>query len=383
MSQSSKLKIALVANTSWSIYNFRVGLIRAFMTRGYDVHVIAPRDGYSDKLIAEGVHFQPLPIDNYSTNPLRDLRSLYFLYRVYRQEQFTMVFHYTIKPIIYGSIAASWAGIRSIAITTGLGKMFRFESRITQAVISALYKYAANCAEQMWFLNGSDRDRMTAAGIVLSDKTMILSSEGINTDKYRPSRKEKRTSMFRFLFAGRLLREKGVYDYVAAAREIRKSYKHARFELLGFLDDRNPDSVSLADIEAWQQEGLINYLGSTEDVRPYIDRVDCVVLPSYYQEGISRILLEAASMATPVITSDQPGCAQVIEDGRSGIVVRERDHDGLVTAMSHLLALSQGDLIRWGEHGRAYVKQRYNEDIVIKRYIEVLDQPTKMIITYN
>jgi len=377
MSNLKPKKIALVGNTSWGIFNFRLGLIRTLLRQDCEVYVIAPRDSYSDKLIAEGVYYHHLPLDNFSTNPLKDIKVSFALFRIYKKEKFDCIFHYTIKPIIYGSIVARLANCRSIAVTTGLGKMFRFDSVITQALISNLYRLAASCASQVWFLNEADQRRMIAAKIVKKDKAFLLSSEGINTEKFRPSRKEKKGNVFRFLFAGRLLREKGVYDYVAAAQLIKRKYKDVRFELLGFIDPHNPDSVSLTDIESWQRDGVINYLGSTEDVRPYIDRVDCVVLPSFYQEGISRILLEAASMATPMITSDQPGCAEVVIQDRTGIVVPAHDLMRLEAAMTKLLKMDPEDLDIWGEIARKYVKSKYEEKIIIQQYLDVIEISSK------
>lgn len=356
------------------MYNFRIGVIRSMLTHGYEVYVLAPRDAYTEKIIATGAHFLPIPLDNYSTNPWSDTKLCYHLWRLYREHRFDTIFHYTIKPNIFGSIAAYMARVpHRIAITTGLGRMFRFDSQVTNGIVTRLYRLAARCADEVWFLNESDRDKFVKEAIAPQYKCQLLPSEGVNTSKYRPLREPKKTKITRLLYAGRLLGEKGIYQFVEAARIIRQRHKHVRFEILGYVNEDNRDSVTLDELMTWQREGIIKYLGSTEDVRPYIDRSVAVVLPSFYQEGISRILLEAISMATPVITTDQVGCREVVIDGHNGFLCTPKSTPALVEAIERLLSLSWERRMAMGQRGRAMAKDEYSEERIIRHYLRALD----------
>ena len=365
---TGKLKIAFVSNTSWSIYNFRIDVIRYLMSKGQEVYVIAPWDNYSSKLIAEGIHFIPIKLDNYGINPLQDLRYAWSLFRLYRQYSFHKVYHYTIKPNIYGAISGYLARIPlSIIVVTGLGKMFLFKSRLSNLVSKWLYTLAASFADEVWFLNDHDQFKFIQAGILKRSTFRILPSEGINTQRFRPKAK-KESGIIRFLFAGRLIRPKGIYQYISAAEAIKKAYPNTRFEVLGFIDENNPESIHYNELIHWQNKGVINYLGSTEDVRPYLQRADCLVFPSYYQEGLSRILLEAASMATPIITSQQPGCQEVVVDRISGYLCKDSDVQVLIEKIEKILSISHSDRVVMGQRGRAHIKSKYDIELVKSYY---------------
>jgi len=348
-------------------------VIKSFLNAGHTVYAIAPRDAYTEKLLANKVKFINIPLNNYSTNPLKDLRLLVELIRIYRKHKFDKVFHYTIKPNIYGSLAASITGLSSISITTGLGKTFSFKNWIVQKGILQLYKISLAKVDEVWTLNQSNYNTLIEAGLTTKEKSYLLPSEGINTQKFRPSQKNRDGKIFRFLFAGRLLRDKGIYDYVQAARIIKRYHSNVKLEILGFLDSNNANAVQLEELSQWQDEGIINYLGSTEDVRPYIDRADCIVLPSYYQEGISRILLEAASMATPIITTDHVGCRDVVINDHNGYLIPPHDITNLTQRMGYLLQLPSSKLKSLGTNGRDLVKNQYDERMIINIYQQVIN----------
>ncbi len=361
-------KIAFVSNTSWSVYNFRIDIIRYLMSQGQDVYVIAPWDNYSSKLIAEGIHFIPIKLDNYRINPLQDFRYAWSLFRLYRRHGFDRVYHYTIKPNIYGAISSYIARIpRSVIVVTGLGKMFLFKSQLSNTLSKWLYTMASVCADEVWFLNNHDQSKFLLAGILKGTRSHILPSEGINTQKFRPKTK-KESGIIRFLFAGRLIRPKGIYQFISAAEAIKKKYPNTRFEVLGFIDENNPESIHYNELIHWQNKGVINYLGSTEDVRPYLQRADCLVFPSYYQEGLSRILLEAASMATPIITSEQAGCQEVVLDRISGYICKKPGVSELIKRLEELLSISFADRVVMGEQGRAHIKAKYDIELIKSYY---------------
>ena len=366
------LHIALVSNTSWSIYNFRVGLVRALIAAGHHVYAIAPRDDYSDKLTAAGASYISLNLSAHSTGPHSDIKTFLQLFSIYRKFKFDQVIHYTIKINIYGSMAAKLCRINSIAIVTGLGRTFQFQG-FTQKIVTSLYRIAAICSDELWFLNEENRDQFVSKGIVRKKKTFILPSEGVNTSRFRgvPLSQKKHKS-YRILFAGRLLKDKGIFEFVTAAKAILREHKFVKFEIVGFVNPKNPMSVSLDLMEEWQREGWINYLGSHEDIRPFINRSDCIVFPSYYQEGISRILLEAASMSRPIITTDQTGCREVVDHNKNGFLVPPKAITPLVDAISRIIHTPIEDLELMGAMGRDKVKHQFDERQVIGIYFQKL-----------
>ena len=325
--------------------------------------------------MAEGAHYIELGLNNYSTNPFSDLKLLFQFFRLNRKYQFDHIFHYTIKPNVYGSIAAKLAGIdHHLAITTGLGRMFRFEHWFTQYISVGLYKMAAWCTDEVWFLNQNDQDVFVKMGIAPLEKCKVIPSEGIDTQKFRSIKKYKESPITRFLFAGRLLKEKGIEEYVEAAKIIKERYAKVRFEVLGYLDERNSDSIKGEQIKKWQQEGIIKYLGSTEDVRPYLDRADCVIFPSYYQEGISRILMESASMFTPTITTDNVGCSDIVVHNWNGFLCEQKSIDSLVDRIQEFLALNYKERFIMGNRSRELIKKKFSEEQIIGIYHQCVEQ---------
>lgn len=336
------------------------------------VYAIAPRDDYSDKLTAAGVTYIDLPMQAHSTSPLEDMKMFFRLYQIYRAHRFDMILHYTIKMNIYGAIAAKANRLISISIITGLGRTFQF-SNLIQKLINRLYRVSASCAQELWFLNTEDEQRFIDERIVKSEKTFVLPSEGVNLSRFIGSAlKDKTSGVTRFLFAGRLLKDKGILEFVEAAKRIIQLEKKVKFEVVGFVNPNNSMSVTLSELEEWQKQGWINYLGSHEDIRPYINRADCIVFPSYYQEGVSRILLEACSMSRPVITTDQVGCRDVVEDNVNGLLTTPRSVDSTVRAIFDFLNLSHNERLAMGQKGRQKVKESFDENHIIDIYFEKL-----------
>jgi glycosyltransferase involved in cell wall biosynthesis len=361
--------IALVSNTSWSIFNFRIGLARALKQYGFRVVIVAPRDNFSAKLVAEGFQYINIKLSNYGSNPLNDIRLIRDLARVYKREKIDFIFHYTIKPNIYGTIAAHLCGIPSIAITTGLGHLFNFKNKMVSYFALQLYRIAGKLCKEMWFLNNSDLQKFLEKGIVKKEKTFILPGEGINTNWFSPKRDKKFSHLLRFLFVGRLIWDKGVKQYVDAARIIKNKYPRIRFEMLGFVDDINPNSVPFEQINSWQEEKIIRYLGETTDVKPYLEKTSCLVFPSHYREGMSRILLEAAAMETPIITTDNVGCRDIVKDNFNGFLVPTKNVSALVEKIEEFINLPDEDKLLMGKMGRIRVKRKFEENKIIEIYL--------------
>ncbi|WP_235299307.1 glycosyltransferase family 4 protein [Portibacter marinus] len=368
----NKRKIILVSNTSWSLYNFRLGLIRALTRKGFDITVVAPRDRFTSKLISEGITYREIFIKNYSINPIDDLKIIFQLSKIYRTIRPQLIFHYTIKPNIYGSIAAFWHRIPSISITTGLGHLFEFKNFMIRWITVFLYRFAAYVSKELWFLNENDRDVFVYKRIVRSKKARVLKSEGINTEWFSPKKNKSFQGVQRFLFAGRLIWDKGIREFVEAAKIVRSRHPRTRFEMIGFIDSSNPKAVSYDEIAEWQKQKIIRYLGETSDIRPVLQRASCLVFPSFYREGISRILMEAAAMETPIITTDNVGCRDLVDDGVNGFITKPKSVEDLVHKIELFLALSEEDKIVMGKLGRKKMIRQYDESLIINEYMEVI-----------
>lgn len=367
-----KIKILFSANTAWSMLNFRKGLIQHLLTQGYQIIILAPHDAFSEKLAVLGCTVIDLPMSAKGVNPLKDIQLTYFLFGIYRSLQPDFIIHYTIKPNIYGSLAAHMAGIPSIAITTGLGYTF-VNNNLVSRIARRLYKFSFRFPKEIWFLNEDDRQTFLNYGLVAREKAVLLHGEGVDLQHFTPRLQLQTDENFRFLLIARMLWDKGVGEYVEAARIVQASYPNAVFQLLGACGVPNPSVISREQIAKWELEGLVEYLGTTDDVRPFIAQADCVVLPSY-REGIPRTMIESAAMAKPLIVSDAPGCRDVVRDGITGYICAVKDADALARCCLHLLEQPPLKREQMGYSGRAFMAEVFDEQKVISQYIATLQQ---------
>ena len=368
------LSICLVCNTSFAIYTYRQGLIRTLLANGAAVIVIAPRDRTTALLEQMGCRFVELFVASKGTNPGDDLRTLAALYRHYRAIRPDIVFHYTIKPNIYGTVAAWLARVPSIAVTTGLGYVFIQKSRAA-VVAKVLYRFAFRFPREIWFLNRDDQTAFAESRLLAHpERARLLNGEGVDLSHfaYTPPRE---TQNFTFVLIGRLLWDKGVGEYVEAARILHKQHPAARFQLLGPAGVDNPSAVTLDAVRAWEREGLVEYLGEAHDVREHIANADCVVLPSY-REGVPRTLMEASAMGRPIVATDVPGCREVVADGITGFLCEAKSAASLADKLQAMMALTPDERRAMGERGRAKVAAEFDETAVIARYLETLRELT-------
>lgn len=366
----SALRIVLVCNTAWAIYTYRQGLIRMLVASGVDVIVLAPRDRTFEPLAEMGCRCIDLPVASKGTNPRDDLRTLIALYRHYRALRPSVVFHYTIKPNIYGSIAAKLAGVASVAVTTGLGYVFIQQSRAAQ-VAKKLYRFAFRFPREVWFLNRDDLAAFTDQNLLVHpERARLLHGEGVDLDQFAPAPLPQRNEII-FILIGRLLWDKGVGEYVEAARQLRTRYPHARFRLLGPVGVDNPSAISRDEVAAWEREGVIEYAGEAHDVRPFIADADCVVLPSY-REGVPRTLMEAAAMSRPAVATDVPGCREVVADGVNGLLCDVKSATSLADAMAKMLDMGGAARREMGKRGRQKVAEEFDERNVVERYKDLI-----------
>ncbi|HSB92952.1 MAG TPA: glycosyltransferase family 4 protein, partial [Flavitalea sp.] len=294
--------IALVSNSAWSVYNFRLDIIKSLQHDGFNVLVIAPADDYSRRLEEAGCLVHAISFNNRTLNPLSDLGFYFRLRSAYKRYKPDCIFHYVAKPNIYGSVAAASLNIPSVAIITGLG--YAFDRRnLLNRLIRLLYRFSLTKSTETWFLNKEDARIFLQAKLVNVEKVKVLPGEGVNTSYFGMVRRKSPHAKFRFLMSTRLLKSKGVALFADAARILRKRNYDFECRLIGFFETHHPDSVIAGDLQKWEDEGLLAYGGFASDVRPELAQADCMVFPSYYNEGVPRCLMEASSMGLPVITS--------------------------------------------------------------------------------
>jgi glycosyltransferase involved in cell wall biosynthesis len=364
-------KILISSRCAWDLINYRSGQIQAIRNCGQEVICAAAADGYEKLLDGMGARFIALPVPVRSINPVADLRLMWRFYQLYRREQPDVVHHFTTKPIIYGGIAARFAKVPCVVNTiTGLGYSFSdCAPRMLRRVVELQYRAALSTAHTTFFQNEDDRTLFTDGGLVHRDRTRLLPGSGVNTQHFSPRQptSDKRGDQpVVFLMMGRLLKDKGVYEFVEAARRVRLAYPGTRFQLLGRRDETNPSVVPLADLQTWQDSGEVEYLGVTDDVRDSVSGADVIVLPSYYREGTPRSLLEGAAMGKPIITTDAVGCREVVDQGVNGLLVRVKDAAALAEAMICMLE-DEECRHKMGLAGREKIVREFDEQIVIQR----------------
>jgi len=359
--------IAISLNTTWNIYNFRLGLIKALQKEGYKLVAIAPKDEYVKNLEDEGVECFDIKMNNKGTNPIEDLKLIFDYIKVYKKAKPDVILSYTIKPNIYGSIAAKVLKIPVISNISGLGTVFLNDS-ITSKIARNLYKIGLKFPKRVFFQNSDDRDLFIKYKLVDAKKTDLLPGSGIDTNKFAPIEIQRDDKKIKFLMIARLVGDKGLYEYLQAAEMIKKKYESVEFLLLGAFYPGNPTAITKEELNKWVSKGVINYLGVSDNVKEEIAKVDCIVLPSY-REGLSRVLLEAASMAKPIITNNVSGCKEVVEDGINGFLCEVRNYEDLASKIEKMINLQPLQRVQLGVNGREKVNKEFDENIVIQKYL--------------
>jgi len=363
-------KVAIVINSAWQGYNFRLNLARELKKNNYRVVFVAPEDGkYSDKLKQE-FKFIPVDFKAVGVNPIDDLRVCFSLYKMYRKNRFDIVLNFTIKPNIYSSMVAKLLNIDSVNNITGLGTVFIKTTLIT-TIVKLLYRVSLACSTHVFFQNPEDLNYFLSKGLVSTNKGSVIPGSGVDTDKFIPVDVDN-DGIFRFLLVARVIQDKGIFEYIDAAYILKNKYSNIEFGLLGELDSINRTAISKKKILELHNEGVINYLGKTDNVREQLVNSDCVVLPSY-REGSPRSLMEASSMAIPIITTDVVGCRQVIDDGVTGLLCQVKDSSDLALKMEEMFNMPENDRKKMGELGREKMLKGFDESIVINKYINTVN----------
>ena len=364
------MNVLITANSAWNIWNFRKPVVEALLADGYGVSVLAPWDESAGQLEQLGCQFQPLEMSVKGMNPWEDLQFERRLKRTFKHAGADVILSYTIKNNIYGARAARPLGIPFVPNVTGLGTAF-LSNWLLQSITEQLYRRSFKSVPTVFFQNQDDQDLFLDHGLVRPDQARLLPGSGIDLAFFEPAPMPAEDQAPVFLMIGRLLRDKGVTEFVDAARRIKTRHPTARFQLLGAIDAQNRSAIDASTIQEWLNEGVVEYLGTTDDVRDAIEDASCVVLPSY-REGAPRALIEAAAMARPLIATDVPGCRSVVDHGITGLLCRSHNAQSLADSIETMLGLSPAERTAMGHAGRSKMEREFSQDIVVDAYRSVI-----------
>ena len=366
--------IALSANTSWYLFNFRASTIRALVAAGYRVVCLSPPDDFGPRLAQLGAEWQPLTMDNAGTHPAHDMVLLVRFIRHYRALRPAVAFHFTIKNNVYGTWAARALGIPAVNNVSGLGTAFIRPGPVA-AVVRALYRLSQPLAHRVFCQNAEDFEMLSARGLVPSDRLQLLPGSGVDLQRFHPRLRVARApgAPLRLLYAGRMLADKGLHELLEAVLRLNAGGVRCQLSLCGFAGVSNVSAIDQATLQAWAQRPGVHWLGPSDDMPSVYAQADAVVLPSY-REGMPRSLLEAAAMALPAVATNVPGCRHIVRNGENGLLCQARSADSLHAALEHLLAMTDDDRAAMGAAGRARVEAEFDELLVVKAALGVVDE---------
>jgi len=365
------MKFCLIAGFTPSVVRFRMHLLSEILSRGHEAVVIGPpcEKKWIDQIEKIGVRFRAVEVQRASLNPFKDFKYLLDLKTLLREERPSVVLSYTIKPVIYGSLAARLARISKIySLITGLGYAFMgsgLKHRLLGCVVSILYRFALSKNHLVFFQNLDDQQLFVDRKIVPIQKCCVVDGSGVDLDHF--ATKPVPTAPVGFLLVARLLRDKGIQEYVEAAKVLKPAHPSARFCLLGPFDD-NPTCISKAELDSWIEAGIITYIPETDDVRPALAECSVFVLPSY-REGTPRSVLEALSVGRAVITTNAPGCKETVDNGRNGFLVDVRNPVQLAAAMEKFIRDPEL-AVTMGKQSRAYAEKRFDVRLITSRMLD-------------
>lgn len=358
------MKVLVFSSLAYSLVNFRGALLKSLRDSGHEVVAVAPDDDshVAEWLAQHDIGFQTVAMDRTGVGPVNDLKTIWGYCRLISREKPDLILAYTQKPIIYGGLAARLAGgVPFYAMMSGLGYLFSSaasERRLVRSVFLRLYREGVRKAKKIFVFNRDDHADMLAASIVTSRHDVVqVPGSGVDTSQFVYS--EPPVDAPHFLMIGRLMRDKGVYEFVEAARRIKSRFPEARFSILGRAETSNPTGINEAEVARLTREYPVQFLAETKDVRPYLVSSSVFVLPSYYREGLPRTILEAMASGRAVITTDMPGCRDPIEHGRNGLIVPPQDVDALTSAIEHFVT-HPTQIVSMGLHSRAVAERVYD-----------------------
>lgn len=359
-----KMRILIVANSDIGLYKFRKELLEQLLKRA-DVFICLPYGDFVPNMMEMGCKYEKLEFDRHGINPVKEVKQINFYKKLINRIEPDMVFTYTIKPNIYAGMACASLGVRYVANITGLGTAV--ENRgVLQKITLALYRHGLRRSQKVFFQNTENRDFLLKHGVVKGEYDLLPGS-GVNLSQYHVYDYPEDDTI-NFVFVARVMKEKGIEQYLDAAAYIRKKYPQTRFHICGFCEQDYKERL-----ETCHELGVIQYHGLVNDMSKIYQMSACTVHPTYYPEGLSNVLLESAACGRPIITTNRSGCREVIDDGVNGYIVNQKDSGDLIKKIEKFLSLTLEERRKMGMEGRKKVEREFDRQIVIKKYIEEIN----------
>lgn len=366
------MKIAVLSSHTTSLFWFRLDMMKAFIDNGHSVIAVGPEpeSEWKEKFQKYSIEYKQIVVERNGMNPIKDLKTLKDLYKFLKKEKPQKIFTYQAKTVVYGSIAARLNGIKEVyPLIAGLGSIFRghgVKNKLIKTIMKIEYWIAAKCSRKVFFQNHDDKNEFLHNGIILDSKAVIINGSGVNLSKFKPVPHPEKPA---FLFIGRLIKDKGIVEYLEACNKIKVKYPDVRCMLVGPYDS-NPSALTKEELEPYIKKGVIEYFGEQKDVSTYIAQCSTFILPSYH-EGTPKTVLEAMAMGRAIITSDAPGCRETVTDGVNGYLVKIKDIKGLTNKMEILINNANLNS-QFGEKSAIIAKEKYDAKIVNQSIMQVM-----------
>lgn len=360
-------KIGFVDVVGNGLFNFRGGVIKKLCEEGNEIYIIAPEFKESNEMKSWGCKHIILDIERIGKNILKDIITIVELKKIYTKLELNLVFHYSIKPNIYGGIAAQLSKTKYISVIPGAGRMFSSKN-YKRKIVSLMYRVGLRKTEKVLFLNNNDLEEFISLKICDISKSINLKSEGVNISRFTPV-KEVEFNKIKFIMISRVIEEKGVFYYLEAAKLLNKKYKDIEFYFLGGLGE-----ISLVEFKKKTKESGVNYLGVVDNVEKVLEKMNCLVLPSFYREGVPRTLLEAGAMGLPLITTNNIGCKEVVEDNINGYKCKVKSVEDLEEKIEKFIKLSNKEKLEMGKKSREKIEIEFNENRIIDEYRRLIEK---------
>jgi len=376
--------VTLSANTSWYLYNFRKNTIICLIENGYKVVCICPNDAYSEKLLSLGCDIEEININSSGSNPFDDMKLIFKIFFIYKRLNPLAVFHFTIKNNVYGTIAASLLGIKSINNISGLGSSF-IHNNFRSNVAKFLYKKVLPFSYIVHVQNEDDKKLLETIIPSISKTIRLIPGSGVDVNRFSPHLRESKLSnskRFKFLFAGRFLSDKGLYEIIDSITIINSYEIRCEFWLVGFHDKSNISSINPDVMNQWKAIPGLKIFEPTDAIENFLAQVDCFVLPSY-REGMPKSILEACSMSLPVICSNVPGCRNIISENFNGFLCEAKNSDSLRLVMERMMQTNSENREILGKNGRERVLKYFDEKILIKEAVSIVNEIARISPNLN
>lgn len=361
-------KVLFLVNHDVVIYNFRLELVERLLSDGHNVVISSPYGERIEDLKALGCEYRAIEMSRHGTNPFKELGLISEYKKLLKEVKPDIVFAYTIKPNIYGSMACRMLKIPCVTNITGLGTAVE-NGGIMQKITVILYKAAFGKVKKIFFQNEENMQFFKDKKITDQSKYQLIPGSGVNLERFSPIEYPADDSVVEFAFISRIMKEKGIDQYMDAAKAIKKKYPNTIFHVCGFCEQDYEDKLKMLE-----HDGIIKYHGMVRDVRSVLANVHCTVHPTYYPEGLSNVLLESSACARPIITTDRSGCREVIDDGINGFIVKQKDSSDLIEKIEKFLNLTSEEKRNMGLAGRKKAENEFDRQIVVDAYVSLIDE---------